>query len=85
VELAVLEALQAIQVERLGQLALGTVELMEELGVAREPQGLVVDGLGGAGELASELAEGGAHGEGMEDLEEQGGTLEPVGDLEGLA
>jgi hypothetical protein len=57
---------------------------MEELAVACEPCGQVRDGLRGGGELAGDLAEGGAAGEPVEGRQEQLGALEPVGGAEGL-
>jgi hypothetical protein len=66
VVLAVLEGAQAVQGQRLGELALGAQALVEEQAVAAEAVRLAHDRLRRAGELAGELAVAGAVGQGVD-------------------
>src|SRR5262245_13998299 len=84
VELAPLEGAEAVEGLGLGELALGAMLLMEQQALACDAGGVAGDGLGRDGELAGDLAEGGATQEPVEDREQELGLLEPVAGAEGL-
>jgi hypothetical protein len=83
VVLAELEAFEAVNDERFGDL-LGAVESLKEQTMASQPFDLVHDCRGSDGEFVCDLTEGGA-GEAAEEYGgKQIGLLEPVGRGEGL-
>jgi hypothetical protein len=82
--LAVFEALEAIEDERFAGLAAGPMALVEEQAVAAEALELALDRRGRDGELAGDLAVGGAADQAVEARHEQLGALLPVGGVEGL-
>ncbi len=84
VVLAPLEAQEAIEGQRLGERARGAVAEVEQQAVAAQPGGVGEHGLGGAGELAGDLAVAGAAEQAVENRHQQRGAFEPVAGAEGL-
>jgi hypothetical protein len=84
VELAVLERLEAVEGEGLGERAFGAMLLVEQQAVAAEPVGMEQHGLGGGVEGPGDLAQAGARDQAAQHGGEQPGSFEPVGGAEGL-
>ena len=82
--LGVLEGLESVGHEGFVGPGLLPELLLEEQTVAAETLAVAHDGGGGDGQLAGDLAEGGAGQRAVEDGGEEIGSPEPVGGLEGL-
>lgn len=82
--LGALEGLEAVDGDGLGRGVLGAQALVEEQAVAAQALGLAQDGGGRDGEVAGDLAVGGAGDEASEEAAREVGAFEPVGGGEGL-